>query len=91
MRASEQTLYYMAFREAWWRDEDPDKCGCRGSGYALSEVDTWHACPIHFRRGQPHPSDEFDGDNVDSETAPCETRPVEVTPVPANDDDSIPF
>jgi hypothetical protein len=84
----EYSLYWSAFRAAIWRDEDPAKCGCRGTGYALSEVDTWHECPIHWREGQRHPLDE-DDDNVDSETARCETPPAPI--VPANDDADIPF
>lgn len=30
--------------------------GCR-SGWLLSDFDTWHHCPYHFR-GQPHPECE---------------------------------
>jgi len=48
--------YYDDFRQGWWADEDANKCLCHGSGWALSDVDTWHQCPIHYR-GQPHPED----------------------------------
>jgi len=49
--------YYEAFRSGYWADEDPKKCECGGSGWALSDVDTWHACPIHYDGSQPHPED----------------------------------
>ncbi len=42
-------------------DPDPDVCECRGSGWFLSSVDTWHECPAH--RGQPHPED-YDHDDT---------------------------
>lgn len=40
-----------------WKDEDPALCGCHGSGWFLSEVDTIHKCSIHWV-GQPHPEDD---------------------------------
>ncbi len=51
---SELQQYYDDFRSGYWADPDPEICDCRGSGYALSEVDTWHECPIHYN-GQIHP------------------------------------
>ena len=41
-----------------WADESIFKCGCRGSGWWLSELDTRHECPWH--PGHPHP-DEYEG------------------------------
>lgn len=38
---------------------DPEQCLCRGSGWALSDVDTWHQCPIHYKN-QRHPEDYHD-------------------------------
>ncbi|MBD3262027.1 MAG: hypothetical protein GF334_10255 [Candidatus Altiarchaeales archaeon] len=52
---SELQQYFDNFRT--WSHPDPEKCKCRGGGYALSEVDTWHPCPEHYVPGQPHPED----------------------------------
>jgi hypothetical protein len=46
--------YYDEFRRGYWAVSDPDECPCHGRGWALSDVDTWHTCPIHFE-GQLHP------------------------------------
>jgi hypothetical protein len=53
---SELQAYYDGFRQGWWADPDPDRCLCHGSGWALSDVDTWHQCPIHYK-GQLDPED----------------------------------
>ena len=57
---SEQQQYYNAFRTGYWANPDANRCRCRGSGWALSEVDTWHECPIHYK-GQIHP-ESYDGE-----------------------------
>jgi hypothetical protein len=62
---SELQLYYDSFKTGYWVDEDPEKCRCGGSGYALSEVDTWHECPEHYVPGQPHPEMDWYPDNWD--------------------------
>ncbi len=51
---SELQQYYDDFCSGYWADEDPNRCRCGGGGWALSEVDTWHECPIHYK-GQIHP------------------------------------
>jgi len=51
---SELQAYYDAFRTGYWATENEGECPCHGSGWALSEVDTWHKCPVHFR-GQLSP------------------------------------
>ncbi len=56
---SEQAAYYQAFSTGYWASEDAASCPCHGQGYVLSEVDTWHECPVHFC-GQLHP-DALDG------------------------------
>lgn len=50
-----------AVRSGQLSDPDPAECGCRGSGWFLSDLDTWHECPAH--RGRPHP--EFDDPDDD--------------------------
>ena len=55
---SELATYYREFAQAGaWIDEDPNRCGCRGGGWFLSEVDTWHKCPVHGR-DVPHPEED---------------------------------
>lgn len=34
---------------------DESYCGCRGGGWFLSDLDTWHECPEH--PGRRHPED----------------------------------
>lgn len=56
---SEQASYIELF-ELFAFDEDAAKCRCRGSGWALSELDTWHKCRIHWKnhKDTPHPEDD---------------------------------
>jgi hypothetical protein len=37
--------------------EDAAKCICHGSGYWLSDFDTWETCPVHYSTDKPHPED----------------------------------
>ena len=55
---SEYSQYYNNFASvpSRWSHTDPDRCGCRGGGWFLSEVDTWHQCPAHGL-GVPHPEE----------------------------------
>jgi hypothetical protein len=59
MSDSELQQYYDAFTDRLRRGENlrPEECRCNGGGWILSDVDTWHKCPDHFR-GQLHPEDE---------------------------------
>lgn len=67
---SELQSYYDTFRCGYWACENENDCPCHGSGWALSDVDTWHECPIHFH-GQMHPEaiDGYVNENgkIDSE------------------------
>lgn len=90
---SELEHYYNNFRAGSFERRDPDKCRCRGTGYALSEVDTWHKCPVHYTPGQRHPED--DHDEIDTTTVEVlDARTIAamaaVTPAVINEDD-IPF
>ncbi len=80
--------YYDSFRTGYWANLDPAHCACHGYGYALSEVDTWHKCPVHYVKGQRHPEDDCDDteDSYEVEAAPA-YKPGPVT----FDDDSVPF
>lgn len=72
--------YYDDFNSGYWAEEDPEHCRCNGSGWALSDLDTWHMCPIHFKN-QIHPENYpyclecYDGDNFPcSECPSCQKR-----------------
>ncbi len=55
---SEHQNYYDNFaRASIWANRDENVCGCKGSGWWLSELDTCHQCPFHFC-GQPDPESE---------------------------------
>jgi len=51
-----QAIYDEA-RQGSWQDTNPSKCGCRGRGWYLSDLDTWHKCSIHGHDA-PCPEDE---------------------------------
>lgn len=53
---SELQAYYDNFRTGYWATESAEDCPCHGRGFALSEVDTWHKCPVHYA-GQLSPED----------------------------------
>jgi len=84
---SEQSNYYENYcRGGAFAREDADECGCRGSGWFLSEVDTWHECPAHYVAGQRHPED---GDVFEGPAeAVARVAPVAVAVV---EDDDIQF
>jgi hypothetical protein len=56
---SEYTSYYEDFKTGYWADSDARVCRCKGHGWTLSEVDTWHRCPFHGV-GKAHPDDEVE-------------------------------
>lgn len=69
--------YFNEFSQGYWADPDPKQCGCRGTGYALSDLDTWHKCPYHATPTTRHPEDDY-GDEERREAAQC----LEVVPNP---------
>ena len=48
---------YRELESGMWASVLPSDCPCRGQGWLLSDLDTWHRCPVHGR-GVPHPEDE---------------------------------
>ena len=82
---SELEQYYEACQAGMFAREDASECGCGGCGWFLSQVDTWHSCPVHFA-GQAHPEDDRDDAPMGSEPpdAPEDKAPV-------YEDDDIPF
>jgi hypothetical protein len=95
---------YNEFCRGYWADPDPKHCGCRGCGWALSDLDTWHQCPYH--KG-PHPESEPDDpaqclvgteenpkmpdDVTDAEMEACEFKPAAPPPPKPLTDADIPF
>lgn len=60
---SEAQMHTQAIEAGWSSTEDPETCACRGTGYILSQLDTFHECRIHFVKGQPHPEDDENEDD----------------------------
>jgi len=50
-----QHIYEACCMTSLWADESPEICGCRGRGWMLSDLDTWHKCCVH--QG-PHPMED---------------------------------
>jgi hypothetical protein len=86
---SDLQQHYDACERGMFADEDPTRCGCRGHGWFLSEVDTFHKCPEHYA-GQPHPEDD---EEPEGDFEPCEApepTPFMIATDEASDND-IPF
>jgi hypothetical protein len=82
-----------------WVHPDKAECGCRGKGWWLSELDTWHQCPYHGK-DVPHPEDEQQYDIEDRDQSNDNEyvrgtnqveQPVVINPATWTDDDCIPF
>ena len=97
---SELQSYYdnYARNPSRWSDPDPDKCGCHGRGWFLSEVDTWHRCPEHGN-GVLHPdaedygweADAFGDDDPGNVQGACGAHGDRDCSDCDDDDDDIPF
>lgn len=103
---SELQGYYDSFSQGHWASRNKRKCACRGSGWTLSDVDTWHKCPVHYVEGQHDP---FDDEGCDCGQKPCiyysrqklraraavfserKNRPHPLHRQEAAEDDDIPF
>lgn len=49
--------YAEEIRRGVWADPNPNRCGCRGGGWWVSDFDSWHRCPFH---GDGVPTPECD-------------------------------
>lgn len=88
---NEYQAHYYDFQTGYWADEDPEKCWCHGSGWALSQVDTWHRCPFHGADAR-HPEDDNDEVCSHVEVARCYIRTwEEKTAEDGQGEDDIPF
>ena len=54
---SPSQIYEASCDASTWASSDPAECACQGKGWMLSNVDTWHQCPVHGK-GVPHPYEE---------------------------------
>jgi hypothetical protein len=71
------------FCRGYWADPDPKQCRCRGSGYALSDLDTWHQCPYHWTKQTRHPEEDWgDEPNPDQSLEVVSHNPQEKPKVP---------
>lgn len=55
---------YQELRSGQWADTHPDLCPCRGHGWLISDIESYHRCPFHGA-GVPHPEDyeaDYDGE-----------------------------
>lgn len=90
MARSEYEIYYSEFvQPKVWAHPDPDLCGCRGSGWWLSEVDTWEHCP-HHGKGVPHPEEYIPTEEELAAIPDLEQEDPTAIP-PSFGDDDIPF
>jgi len=90
--ASEHEIYYreVACGSAWC-DEDADRCGCKGSGWWLSELDTWHKCPLHAPNAEHPEYMQYDQMLIDAQyEADCFDPRVPSVPEVIDEND-IPF
>lgn len=90
---SEAQMHTQAIEAGWSSTEDPETCGCHGGGWILSQLDTFHKCPIHFA-DQRHPEDDSEDDKPKSGYAPVEyvgESDQEPTDAWYYDNDRIPF
>ncbi len=55
---------YAQLQTGAWALNSPRLCPCRGGGWFLSDLDTYHCCPIH---GAGAPNPEYDGERYDGE------------------------
>ena len=55
-----------AIREMAYSVAHPESalCGCKGSGWLLSDWDSWTPCPSH--PGHPHPEADYDEDPIET-------------------------
>lgn len=54
--SNEFQRYEASFDQCHWAEEDAQNCPCHGCGWALSNLDVWHKCRVHFT-GQLHPEE----------------------------------
>ncbi len=64
---------YADSRAGGWVRGDPNACGCGGSGWFCSSVDTWHKCSMHPPECNCcHP--EYDGDFCIKDAEPADSE-----------------
>ena len=79
---------FRAMESGHWAEADAADCPCRGRGWLLSDLDTWHRCPIHGK-GKPHPEDERAHEAQPEERPPWEEAPTAPAKVTYEDRKSV--
>lgn len=54
--------YIQSVQSGQWARIDPRTCPCKGQGWMLSDLDTWHRCPVHSFEGMAHPEEDQPSD-----------------------------
>lgn len=54
---------YLELQLSRWNTLNPNTCPCRGSGWLLSDYDTWHRCVTHGHN-VPHPEDDSESSDA---------------------------
>ena len=54
--------YYREMEGGGWALLNPSECPCKGYGWVLSSLDSWHLCRLHGH-GVPHPEAEREGES----------------------------
>jgi len=88
----EYQTYYAAFKTGYWAQEKAEDCPCNGSGWTLSEVDTWHECPVHHK-WQCHPESGCEDADCPAcnNVGPLPALPPPPPPPTTYAEDDIPF
>ena len=53
---------FQGWERGGWEHPAPSKCPCKGTGWALSNLDTWHKCQVHGF-GTQHPENDTPWDS----------------------------
>ena len=80
---------YDYMQSGQWADSDPKVCPCRGAGWLLSDLDTWHKCPRHHTSDTRHPDDDYDDDSAHEPTT--NNNVTQHVSVSFDVDDDLPF
>ena len=88
MNAMREEFRYL--ESGQWAEEDPKECPCNGSGWLLSDLDTWHRCPTHGK-GKPCPDDDHPEPEFDVEMEKVKLIRVLNGMADSLDDSDVPF
>lgn len=81
--------YYdnFATQPSRWATDDPTTCACHGRGWFLSDLDTWHKCPLH--KGTGIDPEDFDPNAPEGEEQAAVVQPLDtLQPLVAAEEDA---